>query len=116
MDLMRPLRILLVEDDTSIGDLLAEVITDIGHIVCGIATTEASAVAAALLQMPDLMIVDVGLGQGNGIAAIETISRTVSIPHILMSGNEADLRRASAITLLKPFSQRELAAAVVSSL
>ena len=37
---MRPLRILLVDDDAMIGTLLAELLDEMGHVVCGIEATE----------------------------------------------------------------------------
>lgn len=55
------LRVLVVEDDALITMLYAELMTEMGHVVCAIETIEADAVAAATRHKPDLMIVDVGL-------------------------------------------------------
>jgi len=72
---MDPLNVLVVEDDAMIAELLAEVIADLGHVVCGIEATEEGAVAAAARCKPDLMIVDAQLGLGSGVDAVETITR-----------------------------------------
>ncbi len=112
---MTSLRILLVDDDASVGALLAEMLEGMGHIVCGIETTEAGAVRAALDtapdQRPDLMIVDANLREGNGLAAVATIALTASIPSILMSGQRIPDANGKAI-LQKPFMYRDLVAAI----
>ena len=59
---MKALRILVVEDDTMIGELLVETLEGLGHAVCAVESNVANAVAAASRCRPDLMIVDVGLG------------------------------------------------------
>jgi two-component system, response regulator PdtaR len=43
---MKTIRILVVEDDPMLGDLLAEMLQTMGHEVCGVETTEADAVTA----------------------------------------------------------------------
>ncbi|NKE20236.1 response regulator, partial [Neoroseomonas oryzicola] len=83
---MRALRILVVEDNAVIGMLLAMTLQAMGHEVCATETTEDGAVAAALRCSPDLMIVDVTLGRGSGINAVETVLRTRHVPHVYMSG------------------------------
>ena len=83
---MRALRILVVEDDVMIGELLAETLEDLGHVVCAVETNAANAVAAAARHRPDLMIVDVGLGEASGIAAVKEIVRSRFVPHVLVTG------------------------------
>ena len=53
---MKSLRIPLVEDDFLIGALLAEMLDEMGYSACGVETTEAAAVHAALVAIPDLML------------------------------------------------------------
>ncbi len=109
---MRPLRILLVDDDALIGTLLAEMLDQMGHVVCAIEATEGGAVRAALRDRPDLMIVDARLRDGHGVAAVETILRTAAIPHIFMSGERLPAGRTPAVELQKPFMYRDLANAI----
>ena len=109
---MKSLRILLVDDDALIGTLLAEMLEEMGHVVCGIEATEAGAVRAALRDRPDLMIVDARLREGSGLAAVETILRTTAIPHIFMSGDRLPDGRGRAVILRKPFMDRDLADAI----
>ena len=109
----RPLRILLVEDDATIGELVAELLALLGHEVCGIATTERGAIAAAGLHTPDLMIVDVYLRAGTGISAMEVIQRqTAAMPHIFMTGGPRHVIPNDAIVLHKPFGAAGLTEAL----
>ncbi len=110
--MVRPLRILLAEDDASISRLLAEMLDDMGHSVSSVETTEAGTVEASLRDRPDLMLVDLRLREGTGSGAIETIQRTAAIPAILMSGERLSARQDHAIKLQKPFMYRDLANAI----
>ena len=70
---MKALRTLVVEDDAMIGGLLAETLEGLGHAVCAVETNVANAMAAASRWRPDLMIVDVELGEASGIAVVKEI-------------------------------------------
>jgi DNA-binding response OmpR family regulator len=115
---MKALNVLIVEDDTMIGLVLAEVLEGLGHSVCAIEPTEAGAVIAAHRCKPDLMIVDVWLGDGNGVAAVEEIRRTNFIPHIIVSADLSKVRglRADAVVLQKPFREADLERAMQRAL
>ena len=73
---MKALRTLVVEDDAIIGGLLAETLEGLGHTVCAVETNVAEAVGAASHWRPDLMIVDVGLGEASGLLAVKEILRS----------------------------------------
>jgi DNA-binding response OmpR family regulator len=113
---MTPLNILIVEDDLLIGLLLTDMLKAMGHDVCGVERTESGAVDSALLNRPDLMIVDARLCSGSGITAVARISATVAIPHIFVSGDRAALEGASRFVLQKPFSQRDLISAIAGTI
>jgi DNA-binding response OmpR family regulator len=115
---MKTLKVLIVEDDAMIGLLLSEVLEGMGHSVCAIEATEAGAVAAANRHRPDLMIVDVWLGDGNGVAAVEEIRRTQFIPHIIVSADLSKVRnlRPDAVVLQKPFRAFDLERAMLRAL
>jgi len=111
---MTPLRILLVEDEVMIGVLLAEVLEDMGHDVCGVEATEAEAIAAAARCNPDLMIVDVWLADGNGVSAVAKILRDGPMPHFFVSADVALARtlKPDAEVMQKPFRERDLVQAI----
>jgi DNA-binding response OmpR family regulator len=108
------LRVLLVEDDAMIGELLGEMLEEMGHRVYPVVATQADAVSAAASRRPDLMIVDVGLGTGSGIAAMDEILRAGFVTHLYMSGNVAMFRmlKPNAPVLEKPFYESELEGAI----
>jgi CheY-like chemotaxis protein len=112
------LSVLVVEDNTVIGALLAETLAALGHNVCAIAATEAEAVSAAARCRPDLMIVDVNLASGNGIAAVETIVRARATPHVLVCCDTSGVLawRPGAIALQKPYREYDLVRAMERAL
>ncbi len=115
---LKALRVLVVEDDALIAMLYLELLAEIGHVVCAIETTEADAVTGAAREKPDLMIVDAGLREGSGLAAVTEILRNGFIPHLFVTGDARALEalRPDAIVLEKPFRDPELAQAIQRAL
>ncbi len=115
---MTGLRILVVDDDAVIGELLGEMLEEMGHSVCAVAATELDAVAGAAEHRPDLMMVDVRLGQGSGIVAMDEILRSGFVLHFFMSGNVAKFRalRPDDFVLEKPFQEADLGCAITRAL
>lgn len=109
---MRALSVLVVEDDANIGMLLVEVLAGMGYDVCPVENTEAGAVAAARRCRPDLMIIDVELGFGSGLSAVEEITRGGPIPHVFMSAARVLEWPTDAVVLHKPFREPELVSAM----
>jgi CheY-like chemotaxis protein len=113
---MTPLNILVVEDDAMVGAVLAEMLAGLGHEICSIQRTEEGAVAAAALRKPDLMIVDLKLAEGTGVATVERISRGGPIPHVFMSGNGFFTTINGNVLLTKPFREADLIRAISRAL
>ena len=111
---MKPLRVLIAEDDAIIGFFLAELITAIGYEICAVVDSEADAVSAAAQYRPDLMVFDARLGEGSGIAAVAEILRGDAIPYLFITGEKpSDLDLAAdVIVLQKPFLELDLAHAM----
>lgn len=111
---MSNLRILVVDDDVLIGMLLGDMLRTMDHSVCATALTQEDAVADAAEHLPDLMIVDVRLGRGSGIEAVDEILLSRNVPYFFMTGNIAKLRalRPHSAALEKPFGEAELASAI----
>jgi CheY-like chemotaxis protein len=111
---MKPLRVLVVEDDLMIGQLLAEVLEDLGHVVAAVVIEADAAVAAARNCRPDLMIVDIKLGERSGVAAVKEILRQGFVPHVFVTG---DLLRnleldADSVLIHKPYRRADLVSAI----
>ena len=117
-ELMKVLRVLVIEDDTLIAMLLSELLAGMGHDICATAATEAEAVIAATRHRPDLMIVDAGLGRGSGVSAVEEILRAGPVAHLFISGDAGRVhtRKPDAVVVRKPFRKVELARAVDAAL
>jgi DNA-binding response OmpR family regulator len=111
---MTPLRILIAEDDAMIAILLSDVLAAMGHEVCAVTETESDTIAAALLYKPDLMIVDEGLRDGSGIAAVAEIGLTKLMPHIFATSDCYRVLKAQpkSIVLQKPFDVQTLVRAI----
>jgi CheY-like chemotaxis protein len=111
---MAALRVLVVEDERLLGIVLADVLEELGYVVCAVEMTEQNAIVAALWHRPDLIIIDAHLGVGSGVAAIDTILRRGFVPHVFVSGDVASIRarRQGAIAIQKPFRVPDLIAAI----
>src|SRR5271157_6012195 len=115
---MRALRTLVVEDDALIGGLLAETLEGLGHTVCAVESNVADAVAAALHWRPDLMIVDLGLGEASGVVAVKEILRGGFVPHVFVTGDSVRGMPLGPETVLiqKPFRVSDLERAIERAL
>jgi DNA-binding NtrC family response regulator len=111
---MTILRILVVEDDSMLGELRAEMLQMMGHEVCGVENTEADAVTAAFIRKPDLMIVDAWLRDGSGVSAVDKICDERFIPHFFVSGDISRIKalRPGAVAVQKPFREADLVYAI----
>jgi len=116
-EMSRPKRtILLVEDETSIREPLAEVLRSEGF-----ETLVAGTVAQALEQArrePDLVLLDVMLPDGSGFDVCRELRRDSQVPIIMLTarGEEADrvvgLELGADDYVVKPFSGREVVARI----
>ena len=115
---MNALRTLIVEDDAMIAGLLAETLECLGHGVCAVETNVARAVAAASRWRPDLMIVDVGLGEASGIVAVKQILSSSFVPYVFVTGSALSGLSVGPDTVLlrKPFRVSDLDQAIQRAL
>jgi CheY-like chemotaxis protein len=115
---MKPLRVLIVEDDLTIGPLLAETLEQFGHVVCALEVDAVAAVSAARRCHPDLMIVDIGLGEASGIAAVAQILKEGFVPHVFVTGD--GLRGLplgpEAVLIQKPYRSSDLVSAIARAI
>jgi CheY-like chemotaxis protein len=113
---MKSLRVLLIEDEANVANLLSEVLVDMGHDVCAVEDCEIAAVRTAKRCRPDLMIVDNALREGSGVGAVEKILRARFVPHVFVSGDTLGIlaRRPDAVVIRKPFFLGDLQRAIRS--
>lgn len=97
-----------------IAILLEELLGEMGHEVCAVEATESGAVSAAARCAPDLLLVDAGLSQGDGVSAVASIMHDRFVAHVFISGRSLSgmLLDPAAIVLQKPFDESALAHAM----
>jgi two-component system, OmpR family, response regulator RegX3 len=109
------MRVLLVEDDDSIGDPLAAALAKEGFDV-GRARTATEASTADLGV--DLVLLDLGLPDGDGFAVCRSMRARSSVPIIVVTARGEEVDRVVGLELgaddyvVKPFGQRELLARI----
>jgi DNA-binding response OmpR family regulator len=117
-------RILVVEDDRDIADLIAHYLKRAGHGV-DMLSTGAGVVSHVKATPPDVIVLDVMLPEVDGLAicrGLRADAATAAIPIIMVTarGDEADriagLELGADDYVTKPFSPRELAARVAALL
>jgi CheY-like chemotaxis protein len=102
-------RVLLVEDDTVIRAITAEMLSELGYQIVEAADAEA---ALGLLDGVDLMITDIGLGATDGLTLAASVrARMPHLPVIVASGQAAqDVRAEGLLWLSKPYDSAALQA------
>ncbi|MBS1183618.1 MAG: response regulator [Proteobacteria bacterium] len=105
------LKVLIVEDEFMIADLIEDTLVSEGYAVCGIARTVADAVALGRLHHPDLAVIDLRLaggGFGSDIAPQWDDAQRVGI--LYATGNPAYLTPGAVGQgcLTKPYSIHDL--------
>ena len=105
-----PSKVLIVDDDKTTREGLAELLEESGYQAAAVGTFE-EATRFLRSTPPDLLIADVRLGPFNGLQLV--ISSPKPIPAIIITGFadpvlEADARRRGAEYVLKPVSPARL--------
>lgn len=112
-----PIEILLIEDDSQIRRFLrASLLADQYKLTE--AVTAAEGIAQATARLPDLILLDLGLPDGDGLDVILYLRRSSSVPIIVLSARDKDRDKITALDLgaddyvAKPFSMGELSARI----
>ncbi len=112
---MNKAQILVVEDDNAVAKLMAATMESQDYQY-RIASTGASAIMEALSYKPEVMILDLGLPDTDGIEVIKKIRVWSNMPIIVVSARSGDTDKVAALDagaddyLTKPFSVDELLA------
>lgn len=108
-------KILIVEDDQTTASVLQLYLANMGYDIVNIATNGRDAIEMARNHQPDLVLMDIYLGQGlNGIDAAEIISRHYHTPVIFVTSHadQATLDKAKCIDPMgyinKPLRETDL--------
>jgi two-component system, OmpR family, response regulator len=110
-------RLLIVDDDAALNQLLVEYFSRFGHRLTA-ATTAAAGRALLEREDPDLLILDVMLPDADGLELCRSIRATSDLPIVLLTARGEVSDRVLGLELgaddyvAKPFEPRELVARV----
>ena len=110
-------KILIVEDERSISGFIKTVLTGNGYDVV-LAHSGAEAFSMVSSHCPDLVVLDLGLPDIDGMDIIESIREWTQLPIIVVSARTLDKDKVEALDkgaddyITKPFSAAELLARV----
>ncbi len=111
------MKVLLVEDDVSIAQSVIASLTTAGLEVTHVDSGQGAIDAVATVN-PDVILMDLGLPDMDGLDASKVIRESSSVPIIIVSARGDELDRVLGLELgaddyvVKPFSQRELLARI----
>lgn len=107
--------ILVVEDDTAVKNLMATTL-ETQNYRYHTASTGAQALTEAVSQNPDVILLDLGLPDMDGVEIIQKVRSWSNVPIIVISARSEDKDKIDALDagaddyLTKPFSVEELLA------
>ena len=116
-----PARILIVEDDAAIRRFVRQALEAEGHQVVETDSVKRGLIEAGT-RKPDLLILDLGLPDGDGVDLIRDLRGWSTLPVIVLSARAGEPDKIDALDagaddyLVKPFSVGELLARVRASL
>jgi two-component system, response regulator PdtaR len=111
-------RVLIVDDETLVAMGLQAQLQKLGHTVVGQAHNSAEAIALFRQFMPDLLVMDIRLGEDDGIRLAGELLQINRVPCVIVSAfsDDAMINRASEAGvfgyLIKPVSTESLAAQI----
>ena len=114
-------KILIVEDDAENAALLEKYLAGEGFTVTTV-TNGAAALAATSSESPDLILLDIGLGEEDGRDVLREIRLLSDVPTIFLTGRGLESERISGLKMgaddyiVKPFSLPEVTARIESVL
>jgi two-component system OmpR family response regulator len=112
-----PLKILVADDDPHIRDVLDFALRKNGHSTL-MARDGREALALFQRQAPDLVVLDVGMPELDGLDVCRMIRQRSSVPIIFLSARDEEIDRILGLEIggddymVKPFSPRELIARI----
>ncbi len=116
---MNPIRILIVEDEKIIAKGIEKRLKSMGYAVVGLAGNGLEAIHLAVELRPDMIFMDISLGDGiDGIEAAETIRNQIDVPIVFLTAfsDDATLQRAKLTEpfgyVLKPYEDKDLQTAI----
>jgi two-component system KDP operon response regulator KdpE len=113
----KPHKLLVIDDEPSIRTLLKSTLARAGYAVVEAGTAK-EAVTAAQIDKPDLVLLDLGLPDRDGLEIIASLRGEAGLPVIVISAREDSEQKVDALDLgaedyvTKPFDTEELLARI----
>jgi len=112
------IRVLIVEDDYLVGEVVKGMLEDAGYTIVGEATDGLQAVEMTEALRPDVILMDIGMPGMDGIEATRLISQRCPTPVVALTAHEAEelvdgaSEAGVGAYLVKPPRLRELERAI----
>ena len=114
-----PARILIVEDDWIVARAVQKILENAGFEVTGVVGSAAGALSSVHESLPDLILLDIVLGEGpDGIEVAKELRVLADVPIVFVTAHAdaTTLRRAAEVTpagfVVKPFQEAQLLSTV----
>ena len=114
------LKIIIVEDDAIIAQLLEHHMIDFGHNVLSVCHNSEKALDKIHNLKPDLILLDINIeGLKDGIEIAETIEKNYQIPYLFITAlsDPSTLKRAAEVEpvayIVKPFREEDLRSSII---
>ena len=110
-------RILVIDDDPGLLSVCSVGLQALGHTVCN-AETGQEGISQAAVQAPDVVVLDLGLPDLDGLEVCKRIRTWSEVPIIVLSADGSEDRKVDALDhgaddyMTKPFGLRELHARI----
>ena len=88
--------ILVVDDDAAVRGLVVRILRSWGHVVIGEAGSVAEALRCAATMRPDIVLVDIGLPDGDGFALTRELRTRFRVLRVVIFSSDADRANAAA--------------------
>lgn len=112
--MMNGTRLLIVEDDSVLAQLWADIFTELGAHVMGPCTSVSDALALLHSEEPDLAVLDLHVGNVSSFEVAHALQR-MGIPFVFLSGcepTEVPPDLSAVPSLRKPVTARQLLSAL----
>jgi AmiR/NasT family two-component response regulator len=119
MSYQKGARVLVVEDDPMVNEMIQGMLADLGYEVIGEALDGQQGVNMAQMLQPNVVLMDIEMPNLNGIAAAQLINQSCPAPVVMLTAYETPhlVEQASAAGvgayLIKPPKPRELERALL---
>ena len=116
-----PVTVLVVEDERAIGNLLGAILDAQKYRVL-FATNGAEALSMAASHTPDIILLDLGLPDMDGMDVLIQLRKWFDLPILVVSARQKEQEKVEALDagandyITKPFGNQELLARIRTSL